>query len=71
MLLLFGYTDYVSQWTYNGSIPIYHGLENSGIKRFSGIFDSPNTMAFFLIMFSSFYLFFQKNKQEFYVYLSM
>ena len=49
-LLVFGFTDYVSNWTYQGGIPIYHGLENSGIRRFSGIFDSPNNMAFFLVL---------------------
>jgi hypothetical protein len=43
-LLYVGFTDYVSNWTYNGGVPNYHGLENSGIKRFSGILDSPSGM---------------------------
>ena len=67
-LLVFGFTDYVSNWTYQGGIPIYHGLENSGIRRFSGIFDSPNNMAFFLVLYTSLFLYLQKKKSEFYVY---
>jgi len=71
ILLLFGFTDYISDWTYNGSIPTYHWLENSWIRRFSGILESPNAMWFFLILYSSIFLFLQKKKQEFYVFFMM
>ncbi len=66
-LLYVGFTDYVSNWTYNGWVPNYHGLENSGIKRFSGILESPNSMGFFLILFASLFTHLQKKKSEFYV----
>lgn len=68
-LLAFGFTDYVSNWTYNWSIPTYHWLENSGIKRFQGIFDWPNQMAFFLILYTSLLLQYIRKKFEYHVVL--
>ncbi len=68
-LLLFWYVDYVSDWTYNWWIPTYHWLENSGIKRFQWIFDWPNQMAFFLILYSSILLTYLKKKFEYHIVL--
>jgi hypothetical protein len=68
-LLFFWYTDYVSNWVYSWWIPSYHWLENSQIKRFSWILESPNSMWFFLILYSFLFLYLQKKKNEFYVYL--
>ena len=65
-LLTFGYVSYISDWTYNWNIPNYHWLENSWIKRFSWIFDWPNAMAFFLILYTSILFHYIKNKLEFY-----
>ncbi|MDD2907856.1 MAG: O-antigen ligase family protein [Candidatus Gracilibacteria bacterium] len=70
-LVEFGYVDYASNWVFKGGIPVYHGLENSGIRRFQGILDGPNAMAYFLVIFSSMYLYLQKKKNEFYVYASI
>ena len=68
-LLSFWYVNYVSNWTYNWWIPIYHGLENSWIKRFQWIFDWPNQMAFFLILYISILLQFLKKKLEYHIVL--
>ena len=68
-LLAFWYINYVSDWTYNWWIPIYHWLENSWIRRFWWIFDWPNQMAFFLILYTSLLLQFIKKKLEYYVIL--
>jgi len=68
-LLFFWYVDYVSNWTYNWWIPTYHWLENSGIKRFQWIFDWPNQMAFFLILYSSILLTYLKKKFEYHIVL--
>lgn len=68
-LLLLWFTDYISNWTFNWSIPIYHWLENSWIKRFQGIFDWPSAMWFFLILYSYIFVFLQKKKSELYIYL--
>ncbi|MDD3793189.1 MAG: O-antigen ligase family protein [Candidatus Gracilibacteria bacterium] len=70
-LVEFGYVDYVSNWVFSGGVPVYHGLENSGIRRFQGILDGPNAMAYFLIIFSGMFLYIQKKKNEFYVYFSI
>jgi hypothetical protein len=71
LLMEFWYIDYISSRVYSGWIPIYHWLENSGIRRFQWIFDWPNAMAFFLVLFSGVFLYLQKKKNEFYVFLVM
>ncbi|MDP2090000.1 MAG: O-antigen ligase family protein [Candidatus Gracilibacteria bacterium] len=68
-LISFGFTDYVSNWTFSGKIPSYHGLENSGIKRFQGIFDGPNQMAFYLIFYTSIMMHYLKKKFEYHIIL--
>jgi hypothetical protein len=67
-LVEFWYVDYISSRVYSGWVPVYHWLENSWIRRFQWIFDWPNAMAFFLILFSWIFLYLQKKKNEFYVY---
>lgn len=68
-LTMFGYVDYVWNWVYSGWVPNYHWLENSWTRRFQWILDWPNIMALFLIIFSWFFVYLQKNKKEFYVWL--
>lgn len=68
-LLIFWYVDYSGNWIYNWWVPIYHWLENSWTRRFQWILDWPNMMWFFLILYSGIFLFLQKNKKEFYVFL--
>jgi hypothetical protein len=71
LLMGLWYVDYISSRVYSGGIPVYHWLENSWIRRFQGVFDWPNAMAFFLILFSGILLYLQKKKNEFYVFLVM
>ena len=68
-LLIFWFTDYISNWTFDGRVPNYHGLENSGIKRFQWIFDGPNQMAFFLIVYTSILMQYVKKKFEYHMVL--
>ena len=68
-LLMFGFTEYQSNWTYSWSIPNYHWLENSWIKRFQWIFDWPNQMAFFIILYASVFLQSIKKKFEYHIIL--
>lgn len=70
-LNLFGYVEYSGNWVYSGWVPNYHGLENSGMRRFQWIFDGPNAMAYFLIVFSGIFLYLQKKKREFYVIMTL
>jgi hypothetical protein len=68
-LLSFWYVNYVNNWTYNWNVPIYHWLENSWIKRFQWIFDWPNQMAFFLILYTSIFIKYIKQKIEYHIAL--
>lgn len=64
-LTLFGYNYYVSNWTFQWSVPIYHWVEWSWIRRFQWILDGPNQMAFFLFTYMWAALYFAKKKFEF------
>ena len=68
-LILFGFTSYISNWTFNWGIPNYHWLENSWIKRFQWILDWPNSMAYFLIIYAGLILSLNKKKLEYYIVL--
>ncbi|MCP4522802.1 MAG: O-antigen ligase family protein [Candidatus Gracilibacteria bacterium] len=64
-LMYFGFSDYAGHWTFQGSIPSFHGLENSGIRRFQGILEGPNAMSYFLIVYGALILHLQKIKFQF------
>lgn len=64
-LTVFGYDFYRWSWVYQWSVPIYHGVESSGIRRFQGLLDGPNQMAFFLFTYMAGAFYFIKNKFEF------
>lgn len=64
-LIYFGFSDYSSNWTFTWTIPTHHGLENTGLKRFQGILEWPNAMAYFLIAYSWLFLHVQKEKLQF------
>ena len=64
-LTLFWYNYYVSNWTFQWSVPIYHWVEWSGLRRFQGILDGPNQMAFFLFVYLGAVFYFVKQKFEF------
>lgn len=70
-LIEFWYVNYVSSWVYSWGIPVYHWLENSWLRRFQWIFDWPNAMAYFLILYWGIFLILQKKKNEFYVFIVM
>lgn len=69
ILTFFWYNYYVSNWSFSGSVPIYHWVENSWLRRFQWLMDWPNQMAFFLIFFSSIILSTVKKKIEFHIWL--
>ncbi|HRI36268.1 MAG TPA: hypothetical protein PK765_04305 [bacterium] len=50
VLLYLGFSADLSNWQFGGSVPIYHGIPNANIRRFQGIFDGPNSAAYFLIL---------------------
>lgn len=69
VLVLFGYNYYVANWAFSGSIPIYHWVEASGIRRFQWLLDWPNQMAFFLLLFWWVVLHITKKKFDFHMLL--
>lgn len=64
-LTVFGYDFYRWSWVYQWAVPIYHGVESSWIRRFQGLLDGPNQMAFFLFTYMAAAFYFIKNKFEF------
>lgn len=64
-LIFLGFSDYSSNWTFTGSIPTYHWLENSGIKRFQWILEWPNAMWYFLIVYTVLVFHIQKIRFQF------
>lgn len=51
ILLKFGFSQAVSNWSFNGAPPIYHGVAHASVVRFQGIFDGPNQAAYFLLVY--------------------
>ena len=51
ILLHFGFSPNLSNWSFGGTPPIYHGIDGARIKRFQGIFDGPNPAAYFIIIY--------------------
>lgn len=68
VLVLFGYNYYVANWAFSWSIPIYHWVEASGIRRFQWLLDWPNQMAFFLLLFWWVVLHITKKKFDFHMF---
>ena len=62
ILSFFWFTIEVAQFWFWWWIPIYQGVEASGIRRFQGILDSPLAMGYFLILFT--WIFANLNKRN-------
>lgn len=65
----FWYSIYVADWQFKWWIPIYHGVEASGIRRFQGLLDSPNSMWFFLLMYAWVFMHYFRKKIEYHIVL--
>lgn len=66
-LVFFWYNYYVANRQFTWSVPIYHWVENSWLRRFQWLLDWPNQMWFFLILFSWIILGLTKKKFEFHM----
>ncbi|MDD2891450.1 MAG: O-antigen ligase family protein [Candidatus Gracilibacteria bacterium] len=51
ILLHFGFSPNLSNWSFGGTPPIYHGIDGARVRRFQGIFDGPNPAAYFIIVY--------------------
>jgi hypothetical protein len=71
ILLHFGFSANLSNWQFGGSVPIYHGIPNANIRRFQGIFDGPNSAAYFLILHIGLILYYFRTKREYWGILAL
>lgn len=51
ILLYFGFSPNLSNWSFGGTPPIYHGIDGARVRRFQGIFDGPNPAAYFILVY--------------------
>lgn len=64
ILLHFGFSPNISDWQFGGSVPIYHGIPGANIRRFQGILDGPNAMAYFLIVYVGLLVHYFRTKKD-------
>ncbi|MDD4151010.1 MAG: O-antigen ligase family protein [Candidatus Gracilibacteria bacterium] len=69
ILTYLGFGENVNNWQVGGTIPIYQGVEGTGIYRFQGIFDGPNQAAFFLLTYIGFLFYYFKGQKDYYFLL--
>ena len=61
ILLYFGYSGNPSNWQFGSAVPIFHGVEWANIRRFQGLFDWPNTMGAFLLLYIGVFVYYFRN----------
>lgn len=61
ILLYFGYSGNPSNWQFGSAVPIFHGVEWANIRRFQGLFDGPNTMGAFLLLYIGVFVYYFRN----------
>ena len=71
ILLHFGYSANLSNWSFGGAPPIYHGIEGANVRRFQGIFDGPNPAAYFILVYLGLFLHFIRTKKEYHFLAGM
>lgn len=64
-LLHFGFSPDLSNWSFGGSIPIYHGIDGANVRRFQGIFDGPNPAAYFILVYMGILVHFVRTKKDY------
>lgn len=69
ILLHFGFSPNLSNWSFGGTPPIYHGIDGANVRRFQGIFDGPNPAAYFILVYIGLFVHFFRSK-KIYHYLS-
>ncbi len=66
ILLYFGYSGNPSNWQFGSAVPIFHGVEGANVRRFQGIFDGPNTMGAYLLVYIGIFTYYFRNKKDWY-----
>jgi hypothetical protein len=71
ILVHFGFSAFLSNWNFGGSIPIYHGIEGANVRRFQGIFDGPNPAGFFILLYLGLLATYFRSAKKYYYLLSL
>ena len=66
ILLYFWYSGNPSNWQFGSAVPIFHGVEWANIRRFQGLFDGPNTMWAFLLLYIGIFVYYFRNYKTWY-----
>ena len=66
ILLYFGYSGNPSNWQFGSAIPIFHGVEGANVRRFQWIFDGPNTMGAYLLVYMGIFTYYLRQKKDWY-----
>lgn len=68
-LLYLGFSGNPSNWQFGGSIPIFHGVDGANVRRLQGIFDGPNTMGAYLLIYMGILTYYFRMKKDWYFVL--
>ncbi len=66
LLLYVGYSGNPSNWQFGSSVPIFHGVDGANVRRFQWIFDGPNTMWAYLLLYIGILAYYLRFKKEWY-----
>lgn len=69
ILLYFGYSGNPSNWQFGSAVPIFHGVEWANIRRFQGLFDGPNTMWAFLLLYIGIFTYYFRNYKKWHFFI--
>lgn len=71
ILLYFGFSPHLSNWSFGGTPPIYHGIDGANVKRFQGIFDGPNPAAYFILVYIGLLVHFFRTKKKYHFLIGL
>lgn len=66
VLLYFGFSGNPSNWEFGSSIPIFHGVDGANVRRLQWIFDGPNTMGAYLLLYMGVMVYYLRMKKDWY-----
>ncbi len=70
-LLHFGFSPNLSNWSFGGPPPIYHGIDGANVRRFQGIFDGPNPAAYFILIYIGLLVHYFRAKKEYHFLIGL
>lgn len=65
-LLYLGFSGNPSNWQFGWAVPIFHGVDGANVRRLQGIFDGPNTMGAYILIYMGILAYYFRNKKNWY-----